>query len=132
MVGDEQWKLLEQLVQEVNQQTEQLKQMQEKVRDLSATSRSKDGMVSVTVGPRGDVRTIDLDPRVYRKLSPSELSASIVEQIGKAARQVRGDMKEVMEPFVPDLPTDDLFGEDMSFEAFLRRPCKPPGPRPPM
>ncbi|TDE36146.1 YbaB/EbfC family DNA-binding protein [Nonomuraea mesophila] len=132
MSGDEQWRLLEQLVQEVNQQTEQLKQMQDKMRDLSATSRSKDGMVSVTVGPQGEVRTIDLDPRVYRKLSPSELSASIVEQIGKAAGQVRGDMKELMEPFVPGLPTDDLFGEAMNFEAFLQRPGRSPGPRPPM
>src|SRR5690349_16186374 len=106
---DEPWRLLEQLVQEVNQQTEQLKKMQEKVRELSATAKSKDGMVTVTVGPRGEVRTIEFDPRVYRKLSPSELSASVVEQIGRATRQVSTEMKELMEPFgMPDLPFEDL------------------------
>ncbi|MFI6737113.1 YbaB/EbfC family nucleoid-associated protein [Nonomuraea sp. NPDC050451] len=120
---DEPWRLLEQLVQEVNQQTEQLKEMQEKVGELSATVKSKDGMVTVTVGPRGEVRTIEFDPRVYRKLSPSELSASIVEQIGRATTQVSTEMKELMEPFgVPDLPFEDLFGEGTNFESFLPKP----------
>ncbi|MEO3806410.1 YbaB/EbfC family nucleoid-associated protein [Nonomuraea sp. B1E8] len=136
MTTDEPWRLLEELVQEVNQETEQLKQMQERMRLLSATATSKDGMVTVTVGPRGEVRTIDLDPRVYRKLSPSELSASIVEQIGKATRQISGEMKELMEPFTSDLPLDDLFGEETGFESFLPRPGAPGAhgrrePRPP-
>ncbi|MEO3796468.1 YbaB/EbfC family nucleoid-associated protein [Nonomuraea sp. B10E15] len=133
MTTDEPWRLLEQLVQEVNQETEQLKQMQERMRLLSATVTSKDGMVTVTVGPRGEVRTIDLDPRVYRKLSPSELSASIVEQIGRATRQVSGEMKELMEPFTSDLPLDDLFGEETGFESFPPRPGAPGSrePRPP-
>ncbi|MBE1583658.1 YbaB/EbfC family nucleoid-associated protein [Nonomuraea angiospora] len=123
---DEPWRLLEQLVQEVNQQTEQLKKMQEKVRELSATAKSKDGMVTVTVGPRGEVRTIEFDPRVYRKLSPSELSASVVEQIGRATRQVSTEMKELMEPFgMPDLPFEDLFGEGTNLESFLPRPGTP-------
>ncbi|MGP3936618.1 YbaB/EbfC family nucleoid-associated protein [Nonomuraea sp. KM88] len=133
MTTDEPWRLLEQLVQEANQETEQLKQMQERMRLLSATVTSKDGMVTVTVGPRGEVRTIDLDPRVYRKLSPSELSASIVEQIGRATRQVSGEMKELMEPFTSDLPLDELFGVETGFESFLPRPGAPGArePRPP-
>ncbi|GAA3714844.1 hypothetical protein GCM10022224_095600 [Nonomuraea antimicrobica] len=122
MTADESWRLLEQLVQEVNQQTEQLKEMQRKARELSATATSEDGMVTVTVGPRGEVRTIEFDPRVYRRLSPSELSACVVEQIGHATRQVSAGMKELMEPFVPDLPFDDLFGEGTDFESFLPRP----------
>ncbi|MEV4115790.1 YbaB/EbfC family nucleoid-associated protein [Nonomuraea sp. NPDC049695] len=129
---DESWRLLEQLVQEVNQQTEQLKKMQEKVGELSATARSKDGMVTVTVGPRGEVRTIDFDPRVYRKLSPSELSAVIVEQIARATGEVSAGMKELMEPFVPDLPFEDLFGEGTNFASFLPQPStpEPRDPRP--
>ncbi|MEV0236000.1 YbaB/EbfC family nucleoid-associated protein [Nonomuraea sp. NPDC050786] len=129
---DESWRLLEQLVQEVNQQTEQLRKMQEKVGELSATATSKDGMVTVTVGPRGEVRTIDFDPRVYRKLSPSELSAVIVEQIGRATSEVSAGMKELMEPFVPNLPFEDLFGEGTDFASFLPQPStpEPRDPRP--
>lgn len=125
MASNEHWRLLEQLVREVNQQTEQLRQMQERAQELSATATSQDGMVSVTVGPRGEVRTIELDPRVYRKLSPSELSASIVEQIRHATLQVSGEMKELMEPFVPNLPFEDLFGEKTNFESFLPQPGTP-------
>lgn len=125
MTADEPWRLLEQLVQEVNQQTEQLERMHEKVRELSATVRSDDGMVTVTVGPRGEVRAIDFDPRVYRRLSPSELSALIVAEIGRATRQVSDQMRELMRPFVPDLPFEDLFGEGTSFESFLPRPGRP-------
>lgn len=125
MTTDEPWRLLEQLVQEVNQQTEQLRETHEKVRELSATATSKDGMVTVTVGPRGEVLAIEFDPRVYRKLSPSELSASIVAEIGRATRQVSGQMKELMEPFVPDLPFEDLFGAETSFESFLPQPGTP-------
>ncbi|MGW4797788.1 YbaB/EbfC family nucleoid-associated protein [Nonomuraea sp. NPDC004297] len=125
MASNEQWRLLEQLVEDVNQQTEQLKRMQESMRELSATARSRDGMVSVTVGPRGEVRAIEFDPRVYRKLSPSELSDSIVEQIRHATRQVSGELKELMGPFVPDLPFEDLFGDETSFESFLPQPGTP-------
>jgi DNA-binding protein YbaB len=125
MAADEPWRLLEQLVQEVNQQTEQLGKMHQKARELSATATSKDGMVTVTVGPRGEVRTIEFDPRVYRKLSPSALSTVIVEQIGRATSQVSGEMRELMAPFVPDLPFEDLFGAGTSFESFLPDPGTP-------
>ncbi|MFC4121919.1 YbaB/EbfC family nucleoid-associated protein [Nonomuraea zeae] len=125
MASNEHWRLLEQLVQEVNQQTEQLKQMQASAKELSATATSQDGMVSVTVGPRGEVRAIEFDPRIYRKLSPSELSASIVEQIRHATLQVSREMKELMEPLVPNLPFEDLFGEETSFESFLPQPGTP-------
>ncbi|GAA3546293.1 hypothetical protein GCM10022419_028040 [Nonomuraea rosea] len=126
MTTEEPWRLLDQLVQEVNQQTEQLKQVHEQVSRLSVTVRSSDGLVSVTVGPRGEVRAIDFDPRVYRKLSPSELSALTVEQIQRATRQVSGEMKELMEPFASDLPFEDLFGEGTGFESFLPREPEPP------
>ncbi|MEU4575201.1 YbaB/EbfC family nucleoid-associated protein [Nonomuraea sp. ATR24] len=129
MPTDEPWRLLEQLVQEVNQQTEQLGRMRERARELSATATSKDGLVTVTVGPRGEVRSIEFDPRVYRRLSPSELSAVLVEQIGRATTQVSGEMKELMAPFVPDLPFEDLFGEGTDLDAFLpgAGPAQPRG-----
>ncbi|MCC5578080.1 YbaB/EbfC family nucleoid-associated protein [Microtetraspora sp. AC03309] len=53
------------------------REMYGRLGELTVTSHSEDGMVTVTVGPRGQVRNIELDPRVYRKSSPSELSHSI-------------------------------------------------------
>lgn len=123
---DEPWTALEKLVKEVNRQTEQVQDMHEKARDMSASATSEDGMVTVTVGARGDVRKIDFDPRVYRKLSLSELSASLIEQIGAATRTVSGELKEAMQPLAPaDLPFGDLFGEGVDFPAFLEQAMTP-------
>ncbi|WP_433247597.1 YbaB/EbfC family nucleoid-associated protein [Streptosporangium sp. CA-135522] len=124
---DEPWTVLEKLIQEVNRQTEQVQNMHEKARDMSASATSEDGMVTVTVGARGDVRKIDFDPRVYRKLSPSELSATLIEQIGAATRTVSGELKETMQPLAPaDLPSfEDLFGEGVDFPSFLAQAMTP-------
>ncbi|WP_214412824.1 YbaB/EbfC family nucleoid-associated protein [Sphaerisporangium fuscum] len=117
---NESWAMLEQLVKKVNEQTERLRQAHQDMRELSATARSKGGLVSVTVGPRGEVRAIELDPRVYRKLSPSELAASIMEQISAATREVTGAVQEAMEPFLPEGVTlEDLLGEAPGAESLL-------------
>ncbi|MEV4185456.1 YbaB/EbfC family nucleoid-associated protein [Streptosporangium canum] len=123
---DEPWTVLEKLVKEVNRQTEQVQGMHEKARDMSASATSDDGMVTVTVGARGDVHKIDFDPRVYRKLSPSELAASLIEQIGAATRTLSGELKEAMQPLAPaDLPFDDLLGEGVDFPSFLAQAMTP-------
>ncbi|MEO3873632.1 YbaB/EbfC family nucleoid-associated protein [Nonomuraea sp. B12E4] len=123
---DDPWNMLEELVQEVNRQTEQIKEVHKKVQDLSVSTRSKDGMVTVTVGPRGELRRLEFDPRVYRKLTPSELSAAITEQVAKATEQVSAELESLIGPFVPqDLPFESLFGEGVGFDAFLPRPVKP-------
>ena len=38
-----------------------------RARRITVTRRSRDGLVSVTVGPRGDLVTLDIDPRVFRR-----------------------------------------------------------------
>ncbi|MFF0307467.1 YbaB/EbfC family nucleoid-associated protein [Streptosporangium sp. NPDC004379] len=108
---------------EYNRQAERLRQAYSELAELTATARSDDQMVTVTVGPRGQIQNIELDPRVYRKLSPSELSQSIMEQIGAAVAQTAERTKELMEPFLPaGLPYEQVFGEEASLESFLPQP----------
>ncbi|WP_433382336.1 YbaB/EbfC family nucleoid-associated protein [Streptosporangium sp. CA-115845] len=110
----------EELAEEYARQAEQLREMYAKLGELTATAQSNDHMVTVTVGLNGQIRSIEFDPRVYRKLSPSELSQSIIEQIGLAVGEVSERTRELMEPFAPEgLPYDELFGEQASFESFL-------------
>ncbi|NUW45826.1 YbaB/EbfC family nucleoid-associated protein [Nonomuraea rhodomycinica] len=114
------WELLRQLVQDVNQQAEQAKELHRKARDLTGSSRSQDGMVTVTVGPQGELRSVEFDPRVYRELSPSELAACVVEQAALATRQVSDELRSLAGPLIADdVPFEDLFGEGVSFESFL-------------
>ncbi|MFI7704582.1 YbaB/EbfC family nucleoid-associated protein [Nonomuraea sp. NPDC049480] len=120
---------VEGLAAEYNRQAVQLREAYGKLSEMTATAESHDRMVAVTVGPRGQVQNIKLDPRVYRKLSPSELSRAIMEQIGAATSEVADRTKELMEPFMPKgLPFGDVYGESASFESFLPQPVKLPPP----
>ncbi|WP_242676055.1 hypothetical protein [Streptosporangium minutum] len=89
-------------------------------------------MVAVTVGSQGQVQGIQLDPRVYRKLSPSELwrselSRSPLEQIGVGAAEVSAETQRLVGPLVPEgLPYEEIFGEGASFESSLPQPSKLP------
>ncbi|MEV8633391.1 YbaB/EbfC family nucleoid-associated protein [Streptosporangium sp. NPDC051023] len=118
---------LEELARDYNQQAQLLRDMHGKLDELSVTAQSGDRMVAVTVGPRGRVRSIELDPRIYRKLSPSELSQSLMEQIDAATDELSARMRELMAPFAPEgLPYDEMFGEGVGFESFLPDPPNPP------
>lgn len=122
---------LEGLMEDYTRRVEGLRQMQRDLRAASATARHKDGLVTVVVGARGQVQDITLDPRVYRKLTPSELSRAIMELIGKATADVSEQMKEIMSPFMPDdLPYDQVLGEKGDLTAFLPTPPSAPAETP--
>ncbi|MGW0805480.1 YbaB/EbfC family nucleoid-associated protein [Nonomuraea sp. NPDC002799] len=108
---------------EFEQASARLREAYGELSELSHTARSADGMVAVTVGLHGQVRAITLDPRVYRKLTPSHLADAIMDQIGKATSEVSDRMRTLVEPMLPGgLPYDDIFGEDVSLEAFFPKP----------
>jgi DNA-binding protein YbaB len=114
---------IEELAMDYNRQAKRLREAYAKVTELTATARSADGMVTVMVGPRGQIQDIRLDARVYRKLSPSELAGAIMEQIGAGTAEVAERTKELMAPFVPEgLPYEEIFGEGASLESFLPQP----------
>jgi|SRR5215472_1437251 len=75
--------------------------LQRRLRDAEGAAASKDGAIRLTVGPRGDLRTLHIDPRAYRRLSPSELSAEILELSGAAAREVQAQLEQLVAPFLP-------------------------------
>ncbi|MFF4196776.1 YbaB/EbfC family nucleoid-associated protein [Nonomuraea sp. NPDC001831] len=126
-MSDEFGLTVEALAKEYNRQARELRTAYGKLSELAATAESRDGLVSVTVGPRGQVQDITLDPRVYRKLAPSQLARSIMEQIGAATAQVADRTKELMTPFMPKgLPLEEVLGEGADIESFLPQPVRLP------
>ncbi|GLX00104.1 YbaB/EbfC family nucleoid-associated protein [Microtetraspora sp. NBRC 16547] len=116
---------IEDLAAQYNEQIRHVREMYGRRNELASEAWSPDGLVGVTVGPHGQVRAIELNPRVYRKLSPSELAQSIMEQIGRATAVVSQQAKELMEPFMPaDLPYEEIFGENVNLDAFLPQPVE--------
>ncbi|MBA9001817.1 YbaB/EbfC family nucleoid-associated protein [Thermomonospora cellulosilytica] len=100
---------IDELLKEYRDKRAQLRELQELLATLEATSTAADEMVKVTVGPQGQLKGLEFDPRVYRRLSPSELADAIVEAAERAAAEVRERMQGAMEPFqIPEVEGFDL------------------------
>jgi len=76
----------------------------ERVAAIEETAWSRDGWVTVSVGPRGELRTLALDPRVYRDHDAEALARSIVDTTAEAARLVRRRVLDEMAPLLPSKP----------------------------
>jgi DNA-binding protein YbaB len=122
---------LEELMDDYSRQVERLQEMRRDLDKVSATATRPDGLVTVVVGPRGQVQDIRLDPRVYRKLDSGELSRAIMQLIGEATADVSAQMKKIMTPFMPEgLSYETALGKDGDFTAFLPQPPSAPDEEP--
>ncbi|GAA2664821.1 hypothetical protein GCM10010412_040590 [Nonomuraea recticatena] len=114
---------LNELTEEYERHARLVKDAYGKLNELEATVRSGDEMVTVTVGARGQVKAIELDARVYRRLPPSELARTITEQLNRAAAIVADRSKELISPLMPDgVPYEELFGEGVDLDSLLPGP----------
>ncbi|MER7368728.1 YbaB/EbfC family nucleoid-associated protein [Nonomuraea wenchangensis] len=76
-------------------------ELHEKARSLRATAKSRDGLVTATVGARGELVGLDLDPRIYRHPDARALARTILDTVQRATDQARERVVEVLEPVVP-------------------------------
>jgi DNA-binding protein YbaB len=74
---------------------------QQRLRALTASARSSDGAVSVEVDSRSRLTGLEIDPKAYRRLSPSQLAAEIQRLYAEASADVTRRAGEVMAPFLP-------------------------------
>ncbi|MEV7969722.1 YbaB/EbfC family nucleoid-associated protein [Sphaerisporangium sp. NPDC088356] len=75
--------------------------MHDRARAIQVTETSRDGLISATVGPRGDLIRLDIDPRIYRRPDSRELADSITETVQRAAGKAREKIVELFEPLIP-------------------------------
>jgi DNA-binding protein YbaB len=93
---------LDELMEQYRAKRSQLQDLQRQMGSAEATVAAADGMVTVKVGAQGRLTGLEFDPRVYRKLSPSELAECVLAAVNEAAGQVGDQMRAVLEPLVPD------------------------------
>ena len=75
--------------------------LQERARAVQVTEKSPDGLISATVGSRGELIRLDLDPRIYRQPDSRELADTITDTIKAAGVKAQERVLEVFEPLVP-------------------------------
>ncbi|MEU4698706.1 YbaB/EbfC family nucleoid-associated protein [Nonomuraea dietziae] len=111
---------------QINQQMARIREAYGELSAMEHTACSVDGMVSVTVGRHGQMRGIELNPRVYRTLSPSQLADTIMHEVNKATAAVSEQSKQLLQPLMPEsLPYEEIFGERAMLDAFLPGPVEP-------
>jgi DNA-binding protein YbaB len=92
---------LEGLLGEYEELRRRLDEAQRRMRALTAVARTDDGSVTVEVDSRSRLTRLEIDPRAYRRLSPSQLAAEIMRLHDKAAADVTHRAGEVMAPYLP-------------------------------
>lgn len=68
---------------------------------VQVTETSRDGLVTVTVGARGELVQLDIDPRVFRRPDARELADTITETVHAAAAAAQERVLDVFESLVP-------------------------------
>ncbi len=75
--------------------------LHEQARAVQVTEKSPDGLVAATVGSRGELIRLDLDPRIYRRPDSRELADTITDTIKAAGVKAQEEVLEVFEPLIP-------------------------------
>jgi DNA-binding protein YbaB len=99
---------IDELLERYREKRDRLRDLQGVVAGAGATVTTADEMITVTVGPHGRLAGLALDPRVYRKLSPSELAAAVLVAAGEAGAQVDGQVRAAL----ADMRTGGPAGSD--------------------
>ncbi|WP_245642542.1 YbaB/EbfC family nucleoid-associated protein [Nonomuraea candida] len=92
---------------------------------VQVTETSPDGLVSVTVGARGDLVRLDLDPRIYRRPDARKLADTIAETTRRAAAAAQERVTEIFAPVIP--PEQFRAHLDGDLETVLARLSDPAG-----
>lgn len=78
-------------------------EMRAEMNAVKTTVKSPDGYVTATVGPRGQLVKLELDPRIYRKPDAGKLATDITETLHKAAKQAQEKLHEITERYAPGM-----------------------------
>ncbi|MEU8248780.1 YbaB/EbfC family nucleoid-associated protein [Nonomuraea sp. NPDC048916] len=80
---------------------EEALELHERARAVRVTETSPDALVSATVGARGDLIRLDIDPRIYRRPDSRQLADSITATIARATAKARERVVEIFAPLIP-------------------------------
>ena len=89
----------------LHQLMEQGPELARQARAVQVTETSPDGLVSVTVGARGDLVRLDLDPRIYRRPDSRALADTITETVHRATAAAQD---QVVQTFAGVADADQL------------------------
>ncbi|WP_165970783.1 YbaB/EbfC family nucleoid-associated protein [Actinomadura sp. 6K520] len=93
---------IDELLQTYQEKRRQIQEMQSKLEAIEAEAEAADGMVRVKVDRQGRLASLELDPRVQRRLGSTELAEAIMEATKDAQTQVTDLIREAMQGLAPE------------------------------
>jgi DNA-binding protein YbaB len=97
---------IDELLERYRQKRDQLQEVRRAVGAASATVTTEDEMITVTVDPRGRLAGLEFNPRVYRRMSPSELAAAVLAAAGEAGARLDEQVRAALAPPRPRAEAD--------------------------
>jgi DNA-binding protein YbaB len=89
------------MIGDLKRATDNLGATQRKILQIRGTARSKDRLIKVVVGPRGQLIDLELDPRVFRNPDSKALAAAILETTREAVEDSQRQSRDLRDELLP-------------------------------
>ena len=96
-------------------------ELQHKLAAFQVTAESDDGYVRATVGPRGQLVKLVLDPRVYREGDAEALASKITATVQRATTKSMEQVQQLVAGYLPPGSGAVDFLKDNNFASLMRR-----------
>jgi DNA-binding protein YbaB len=96
-------------------------ELQQRLAGLRVSAHSEDGYVRATVGPRGQLVELKLDPRVYRDPDAEALARKITKTVQQATERASEQVQQMVSGYLPAGSATVDFLKDNSFATLMRR-----------
>jgi DNA-binding protein YbaB len=106
---------LEQMMSQVRRMATEASSVQKKAMRITATVKSADDTVTATVGPRGHLIDLELDPKIYRRPNSAQLAQTIVQTVREAVEQAMNEGQDLLQEVLPDEVQLDNLSESWGF-----------------
>jgi DNA-binding protein YbaB len=93
---------IDELLETYQEKRRQIQDMQSKLEAIEAEAEAADGMVKVRVDRQGRLTSLELDPRVQRRLGSEELAEAVMEASREAQANVTEQMRAAMRGLAPE------------------------------
>jgi DNA-binding protein YbaB len=92
---------IENLFEQYRRQRDMFQTLQQRIEQIAVTATSARQEVAVTVGHGGKVRDVQFPTNAYKRMTPVELSAVIMQTLTEARDRANDESAAIMEPMMP-------------------------------
>ncbi|MEU9123881.1 YbaB/EbfC family nucleoid-associated protein [Streptomyces sp. NPDC048506] len=111
---------IEELLEEYRRQRQEAGELQQRLREISATGTAPRQTVKVTVGAQGELTGVEFPTGAYRRMAPAELTEAILGAARSAREAALAQAGELMASHLPaEIPAVDFLQGTADLTAML-------------